>query len=164
MKAGGTATGVSGAVATVLAWHGYGVWALAAQAIVSTAVTTGLLWWISDWRPAFTFRMNSVRRFFGFGGYLLASSLLDMFYARLWTLLIGKIFGVPELGLYSRADNTKQTPLNTLTGILVRVAFPVFSAASQETEQLRRGVRFAVRSMMLVNVPMMFGLAVVANR
>jgi O-antigen/teichoic acid export membrane protein len=78
-------------------------------------------------------------------------------------VLIGKFFGVRDLGLYSRADNTKQTPLNFLTGILVRVAFPVFSAASEDKEQLKRGVRIALRSMMLINVPMMFGLAAVAE-
>ena len=163
MKVGAAATLVSGGVATAMAWRGYGVWALAAQTIVSTAMTTGLLWSISSWRPAFVFSMHSVRRFFGFGGYLLGSSLLDMIYARIWTVLIGSFFGVRELGFYSRADNTKQVPIGTLTGILMRVAFPVFSAASHDKEQLRRGVRFALRSMMLINVPMMLGLAAIAE-
>ena len=67
----------SGTIAIWLAWTGYGVWALATQALVNASATTLVLWVASRWRPRFVFRMASVRRLFGFGGYMLASTLLE---------------------------------------------------------------------------------------
>jgi len=48
--------------------------------------------------------------------------------------------------------------------LVYRVAFPLFSAAANDKERLRRGVRLAVRSIMLVNVPVMLGLMVTADK
>lgn len=163
MKVSGVATAISGVVAIVLAWRGAGVWALAAQTVVATVVTTALLWTFNSWRPAFVFSVASARRLFGFGGYMLASGLLDTAYNRMYTLLIGRFYGIRELGFYNRADGTKQLPVGVLTGILSRVAFPIFSASAHDYLQLQRGVRLALRGMMLLNVPMMLGLAAVAE-
>lgn len=163
MKVSGIATAISGTVAVGLAWQGYGVWALAAQTVVASALTSLLLWLFNSWRPAMVFSVASARQLFGFGGYMLASSLLDTAYNRLYTVLIGKYFGIRELGVYDRADSTKQMPVGVLTSVLSRVALPIFSAAASESAQLRRGVRIALRSIMLINVPMMLGLAAVAE-
>ena len=163
MKIGAVTTVISGSVAMIMAWDGYGVWALAAQTLAASLITTVLLWLFSSWRPIWVFSHDSVRRLFGFGGYMLASGLLDIIYNRIYTLLIGKFYGVQELGFYNRADSTKQLPVGVLTGILGRVAFPIFSAAAHDTTQLRRGVRLALRGMMLLNVPMMLGLAATAD-
>ena len=163
MKIGVFANLISGAIAITMACYGFGVWALAAQTVVATSLTTLLLWCLSPWRPALVFSKNSVSGLFAFGGYMLASGLLDIIYNRAYTLLIGHFFGVRELGFYNRADGTKQLPVGVLTSILSRVALPVFSKAAQDKTQLRRGVQLALRGMMLINVPMMLGIAATAE-
>lgn len=163
MKIGAVTTIVSGGTAVVMAWYDYGVWALAALTLTGSLVTTILLWLFSDWRPRWVFSLDSARRLFGFGGYMLASGMLDIAYNRIYTLLIGKFYGTRELGFYNRAESTKQLPCGVLTGILSRVALPIFSAAAHDALQLRRGVQLALRVMMLLNIPMMLGLAVVAE-
>ncbi len=163
MKIGVFASLISGAIAITMACYGFGVWALAAQTLVATSLTTLLLWCLNQWRPALVFSKKSVCELFGFGGYMLASSLLDIIYNRAYTVLIGHFFGVRELGFYNRADGTKQLPVGVLTGILARVAFPIFSASAQDKAQLRRGVQLALRGMMLINVPMMLGIAATAE-
>lgn len=163
MKVGAIATTVSGGVGIVMAWQGYGVWALAMQTLASTLLTTTLLWVFNNWRPSFEFSVESARRLFGFGGYLLMAGLLDVAYNRIYTLLIGKFYGVRELGFYSRADSTKQLPAGVLSGILSRVALPVFSTANAEKEVLRKGVPHALRGVMFINVPMMLGIVATAE-
>lgn len=164
MQVGVAATLVSGITAVVLAGAGYGVWALAAQSLVASVITTGLYWMRSRWRPSWEFSVASARRLFGFGGYLMAAGLLDVAYNRLYSLLIGKIYGVRDLGLYNRAETTKQIPVEGLSGILARVAFPIFSEAAGDTDKLRRGIRHALRGVMLINIPMMLGLMVTAEQ
>jgi teichuronic acid exporter len=163
MKISAIAATISGGLGIVLAWEGYGVWALAVQTLSATLLTTALLWIFNKWRPAFEFSLVSARRFFRFGGYLLMSAILDVAYNRIYTLLIGKFFGVRELGFYNRADGIKQLPVGALTGILSRVALPIFSAAADDKERLRRGVRYALRGMMLINAPMMLGVMATAE-
>lgn len=126
MKIGAIATTVSGAAGILMAWKGYGVWALAVQTLVSTILTTLLLWAFNTWRPALVFSLASARRLFGFGGYLLMSSLLDIAYSRIYTLLIGKLYGVRELGFYNRADSTKQMPVACLPEYCHAWHYPFF--------------------------------------
>ena len=163
MKIGAWSTVASGMIAVLSAWLGLGVWALAAQTLTATIVSTLLYWLLHPWRPIMVFSLNSARQLFGFGGYMLAAGLLDVGYSRLHTLLIGRLYGVRELGLYSRADGTQQLPVGILTGILARVAFPIFSARAQDHDRLRHGTRMAVRGMMLINIPMMLGISIVAE-
>lgn len=163
MKISAIATLVSGMIGVGMAWKGFGVWALAVQTLTATSMTTTLLWVMSPWRPARQISIQSARRFYGFGSYLFLSGLLDIIYNRIYTILIGKCFGVSELGFYNRAESTKQLPVSLLTGVLSRVTFPIFSAAANDKEQLRRGMRLALRSIMLINVPMMLGLMAMAD-
>jgi len=153
----------SGILAIVLAMKGFGVWALAWQAVVASFVSTIMLWILSPWRPAFIFSIDSARGLFRFGSYLMLSALLDIAYCRIYSLLIGKFYGVRELAFYNRADNTKQIPADVLSKTLSRVVFPVFSAAADDKEKLRRGVRQVLRGVMLINLPIMFGLMVTAE-
>lgn len=159
MKVGCIATLISGATAIALARAGYGVWALAGQVLMMTATTTSLLWILNPWRPAWVYSRISVRKLFGFGGYHLASSLLEMAYARLYTLFIGRYYGVRELGFYNNADSTKQLPGGFLSSVLARVILPMFSAAAHDVILLRRGTQLALRGMVLLNAPMMLGMA-----
>jgi O-antigen/teichoic acid export membrane protein len=163
LKVGVLATAGAGVVAVAMALRGYGIWALAAQTVVATCLSTALLWYYHPWRPLLTFSWASAVRLFGFGGYMFASGLLDTLYSRAYTLVIGKFHGVSELGFYNRADSMKQLPVGVLTALLGRVALPVFSEVAHDRARLRRGVQLSLRCLMLVNVPMMLGLAALAN-
>jgi len=154
---------LSGSVAIFLAYKGFGVWALAWQSLIASFCSTVMLWLVNSWRPLFRFSFASARELFGFGSYLMLSALLDIAYNRIYSLLIGKFYGVSELAFYNRADNTKQIPTDILSLSLNRVAFPIFSAAADDKAKLLRGTRLAIRLIMLINIPMMLGLMVAAE-
>jgi O-antigen/teichoic acid export membrane protein len=153
---------VSSAVGIFLAWKGYGIWALVSQSMVGSILRTILLWQISKWRPLFVFSYESYKNLFKFGGFLFLSGLLDTAYQRFYTVIIGKLYGVYDLGIYNRANATKQLPTSVLTGILSRVAFPIFSRANHDSAMLKRGLRLSIRGTMFINIPIMLGLGVVA--
>jgi len=163
MKVSVSAGFMSGITAIVLAFQGYGVWALAAQSLIFSIVTTSLLWALSGWRPRFVFKWSTIKRLFAYGGYLMLANLLMVTYNRIYTLYIGKVYSVIELGLYSRADNTKQIPLDMLSKMYERVAFPIFSQAAEDKHKLLRGVQYALKGIMLIAMPIMAGLMVSAE-
>jgi O-antigen/teichoic acid export membrane protein len=162
-KVGAFATLSSGVAAVVAAYFGLGVWALAIQLISSTVLTTVALWVISDWRPILHFKLSTIRPILSFGSWLSLSSTLEVLYSQGFALLVGKLHGVRELGFYSRAASTQQLPTNVLSSIIGRVALPLFAARSDDPEALRRGLSASLRLVMLINLPMMTGLALLPD-
>ena len=154
---------ISGVLAICLAAFGWGVWSLVVQTLVSTVISTIGVWWCRPWRPRFIFSFASLRTLLRFGSYLLFSVLLDTAYNRFYTLIIGKVYSARALGYYTRADSTQQLPANIIATIVGRVAFPIFSAAAGDKDLLQRGMRKAVESLMLVNLPVMLGLLAVSR-
>lgn len=163
MKISSTSMIVSAAIGIYLAWRGLEVWALVAQALSAALIQTILIWRLSPWRPAFVFSSQSFRALFGFGGYLFLAGLLDVIYVRGYALIIGKLYGVRDLGIYNRANHIKQLPATALAGMLSRVAFPVFSRTADDLPRLLRGFRTAIRGVMFLNIPIMLGIATVAH-
>jgi O-antigen/teichoic acid export membrane protein len=161
-KASAFATVAGGAAGIALALQGAGAWALAAQAVAGTAANALVLWRLCPWRPALVFRRESFGSLFGFGSYLLASSLLDTFASRLYTIVIGKLHSAYELGLYTRAVSTRDIPQDFLAAIFSRVALPAFSSQAHDAVALRAGLRAGLRAAVAINFPAMFGLAVTA--
>lgn len=161
--AGGIGAIASGAIAITLALQGAGIWALATQIVSMAAITTLLLWCLHPWRPARVFRWSSVRKLGSFGGYHLASQLMETVYIRLYTLLIGKGLGSVPLGHYAFAENTRQLPASLMNSLVARVALPLFSRAQNNQQLLRRGMQFSIRVMMLGYAPAMLALAALAE-
>ncbi|MBK7727673.1 MAG: lipopolysaccharide biosynthesis protein [Gammaproteobacteria bacterium] len=154
---------LSAVVAIALAWQGFGVWSLAAQSVVFAVTATALLWWLHRWRPALRCSRESLYRLSGFGGYHLGSSLLEVIYSRLYTLILGRLYGAHVLGLYNNAEVTKQMPVGFIGGLLARVALPMFSAVAGDVEMLRRGVQLSVRGLMLLSAPVLLGIVALAE-
>jgi len=91
------------------------------------------------------------------------SSVLDVLYSRVHTLVIGKFYSAKDLGFYSRADNTAQLPGGLMTSIISSVAFPVFSSVQQDKTLLKGGLRKALLMAMIINIPAMLGMIVTAQ-
>ncbi len=54
-------------------------------------------------------------------------------------------------------------PTQTLSGMVGRVTFPVFSTIQDDPARLKRGLKKALTMLVLVNFPMMIGLAIIAR-
>ncbi len=162
-KAGFLALLISGTVGVGMAATGHGVWSLVAQTVTFTTVFTGVVWVLCSWRPGAAFSARSLRTLGSFGSPLLLSGLLNVLFDRLHMAVIGKSFSAAQLGYYTRAYTTQQFPSGLLSTIVGRVMLPVFSEMSGDLTELRQNVRHALVGMMLIILPMMFGLAVVAQ-
>jgi teichuronic acid exporter len=161
--AGLTSTILGGALAVFVAFQGFGVWALASQAVATAVFYVSALWLSHPWRPQMVFRWKLLKRSFAFGGFVFLVGLSDAIYGRLYWLAIGKIYGAADLAQYNRAEATAGVPSGMLTGFITRVGFPAFSAVQDDGARLKAGVRKAVIGVMAINVPVMFGMLAVAE-
>ena len=157
-----SATIISGIVGVVLAYQGYGVWALVWQGVVLSLVRMGLLWLMSKWRPTTGFSKSSFNYLFGYGSKLLASGLLDTIYNNIYPIVIGKFYSPAQLGNYSRALSFAQLPSSNITSILQRVTFPVLSTIQDDMPRLQTNYRRLLKLSAFIVFPLMMGLAAVA--
>lgn len=163
LKVSVIATVISGTIGITMAFNGFGVWSLVAQSLSSNLFRTVLLWFFNTWRPSLAFSFVSLRGMFTFGSRLLASGLLDTVFRNIYIVVIGKLFSPADLGFYTRATGLQEPPVSNISNIVGRVTFPVFSSVQDDKPRLKRGVRKALTMLVMINFPMMIGLAIVAK-
>jgi O-antigen/teichoic acid export membrane protein len=162
-KASLIASILSGIIGITLAAKGFGVWSLVIQQITSSLFWTALLWHLNPWRPALIFSFKSLKAMFGYGSRLLVSGLLGQIFSNIYLLVIGKLFSPAYLGFFTRGKSLAEIPAEMLGSITGRVTFPVFSSIQHDPARVKRGMKQALTTLVLVNFPMMVGLAVIAR-
>lgn len=154
---------VSGLAAWLLAWRGWGVWALVAQTVIMAAVRAGMLWILVRWHPALLFSWKRLKELFSFGSRLLASDLLERAYNGVFTLSIGKAFSTNALGFYGKADAFSSLPSNLVSGPVRTVTYPAMNGIQDDRQRLRESLCQMIGLLAFVIFPLMAGLAVVAR-
>lgn len=156
------ATCASGVVGIGMAWHGLGAWSLAVMLLVGATMQTAALWWCSAWRPTLSARPARAGSLARSAMWIAGAGLVDALYNQGATPLIGKLFGVRAVGLFNRGVSTQAVLVSFLTGMVARLALPVFSAHVDDEPMLRRGLRTANSLMTVITLPAMIGMCLTA--
>lgn len=162
-KASVISTIIGGIVGILLAFGGYGVWALVFQQLTFYSLNTILLWVFSKWRPLWCYSWESFHELFAFGSKMLASGLLDTIYNNIYIIVIGKLFSASSLGHYVRAKNFSEFPSSNVTGIIQRVTYPVLCKIQTDDDRLREVYRKFLKLSAFIIFPLMVGLASVSE-
>lgn len=125
------------AVSIVLALRGHGYWALAWGNIVGGMITTALLFGLSSFCPGFWAKGAGIRSMIKFGANVTAFDLVNYFQRNLDKLLIGRVWGPLDLGLYTRAYSLLMLPITSIRGPINAVAFPALSKLQNDPEAFR---------------------------
>jgi teichuronic acid exporter len=144
---------ISGVIGLVMAWKGYGVWALVAQSLAETFLFTLLLWIVADWWPTLVFDKTIFRFHWKHGSRLLVVNVLNAIYRNIFSLIIGKFFSAAQLGFYSRAESFKAIILNNTTGLVQTVSYPALAQMQDDNERLKKAYRKILQATLFVILP-----------
>lgn len=153
----------SGALGVVMALNGYGVWTLVIQRVVDSALAGVVAFIYQRWIPSWVFSRAAFRELFGFGSKMMVSNLLNEVYVNLTQLLIGKFYSPADLGNYSQAKKFQMLPINSVTGVIQSVTYPVLAEMQDDDERLKRSYRRIIGLIAFICIPLMAGLAVMAE-
>lgn len=153
----------AGIVAIVLAYLDYGVWALAIKYVLSTIITTGILWSINPWFPKYFIVSESFKRLFGFGSKLFISGLINTIYSNIYKVIIGKVFSAAMLGFYTQAQLYVNQVTQGAVSTLQMVTYPILSKTRDDEERLKQAYRKIILASSFVIFPATIGLALVAE-
>lgn len=130
------ATLISGICGVVLAYLGYGIWALVFQQIVASVINLIFICSVCKWYPKTKFNKKAFKELGAFGSRLLASGLLNTIYTHLTTLAIGKFYTAKDLGFYSRGSDFARVPNYAINGVLGTVTYPILAQIQDNEERL----------------------------
>ncbi|EGT4144671.1 TPA: lipopolysaccharide biosynthesis protein [Clostridium perfringens] len=154
---------VSGVIAIVLAYKGFGIWSLVFRTIIMQFIQVVMLSIINRWRPSFVFSKNSFEKLFGFGWKILVSGLIDTIYNNLYYMVIGKMYSASDLGYYTNAQKLRDIAATSISTAVQKVSYPVLSCMQNEEEVLKNMYKKIIKSSVYITFPVMFGLAIVAK-
>lgn len=157
------AVAVSSAVAVGLALAGAGVWALVAQALVLEAVTVGLLWTLTVWRPRLRFSRTCLKELLGFGTAYTGTRIVWSVQQNADDFLVGVVLGTVALGYYAVGSRVLVVLSELLTLSINQVALTSYSRLQSSPERMREAFLESVGIASIIGIPANVGLAVLAR-
>lgn len=158
------ASQIVGAVcAIVLAYMGWGVWALVAQQIIASSITSVILWVMNRWLPQLCFSFDSFKQLFTFGGFILASNLINTFCNNVQGLLIGKFFNPAILGYYTQARKLEEIASQSFSSVVDQVSYPVLSKLQSDNVLMRNVLQKLTSSLAYITFPLMLILILITE-
>lgn len=154
---------VAAIVAIVLAYNDWGVWALVTQQIIASSITSIMLWIMNRWLPSLCFSFESFKQLFSFGGFILASNLINTFCNNIQGLLIGKFFNPAILGYYTQARKLEEIASTSFSNVVDQVSYPVLSKLQSDNIGLKNALKKLTSSLAYVTFPMMMILILIAE-
>ncbi len=150
-------------VTVLMAYHGYGVWSLVAQHILTALIPALVFWFYIKWRPIWTFSWKSFRELFSFGFYMFLTNLLNQFGHQIQGLLIGRFYNSSTMGFYSKANATERLASQSISQVITQVTYPLYAEVQDDKEKLTDMIKRITMTLSYITFPLMFILLLCAK-
>ncbi|MFN4326273.1 MAG: lipopolysaccharide biosynthesis protein [Azonexus sp.] len=155
MKSSFPAALISSFVALTLAWIGCGVWALVAQSLISSTITTIGVWHFSRVRVACRTNLKLLVPLYRFGYQLFLSGLIALSVRNSVPALLGRFVGATTAGYYYFVDKILEVVMGQLVYSVQNVTYPAFSKIDQARGDLREGYRKVIQVTVFIVSPVL---------
>lgn len=156
-------TVISAIVGIVLAYNGYGVWALVAQQLTNNFIDTIVLWFTIQWRPVHKFSIEKTKALLSFGYKIVAAELLNEVYNNIRTLIIGKFYTAADLAYYSKGREYPSSISSSLNASYNSVIFSALAKQQDDIILMKQTVKRGIKISFYFTSPVMMGLAAIAE-
>jgi len=154
---------VYGVISVILAVKGLGAFSIVSGYLCSSLLRSVLLWKTRAFKVTFSFNKGRFNELFRYGKHITGFRIINYFLANLDYFIVGRFFGVFELGCYTLAFNISNFPREKLSSIVNNVAFSVFSKIQDDTERMRRGYLKIITYVSIVVFPLLIGMSILAG-
>jgi len=103
--------------------------------------------------PKLSFKFSKLRDLIGYGKWIYGQQILDYLLGFLDNILVGRLLGQRELGLYSRARDLPTTVSWPLLNVMNKIAFPAYSKLQDQKEKIQEGFLKSLDVLLLVAIP-----------
>lgn len=135
------ATILSSVIAIYVAYIYRNVWALVVMNILIYFFKMLFLWLTTDFVPVLKFSFKSLKKYYSFSKNIMLSAIIGTIFNNIYSLLIGKVYSITELGYYSQADRIKNLGSQTTTQVIQAVTYPFLSRINHDTGNIKEGYK-----------------------
>ena len=142
-------------VAVFLAFEGYGVYSLILSTLFNTILVNvwNFIAGFRDIRLMFYCSFGEVKTLCKIGIFQTGSQILDYVSTKIDIIILGKVLGTYDLGLYNLAKELILRALDVLNGIANKVALPYFAKMQDSHVALRFNYCKLMKLLASVNIP-----------
>jgi PST family polysaccharide transporter len=148
--------------APVLAWLGFGIWALVAALLVQQSFRTIVLLAGQPHPMRPLLERGAIVELLYFGSGFTIARVCNYLATQLDRLVVGRYLGADALGVYGLSSQLMTTPAVIVGQVLDRVLFPTMALVQEEPVRLARAYRSAVAGCALLVLPASVVVAIVA--
>jgi lipopolysaccharide exporter len=141
---------------------GAGAWSLVAAFLTQTFIRAVLLY-RRVLHPVRPLLRADTSHLHSFGGRVVSTNIANWTIENMDNFLVGKLFGMAPLGLYSVAYNLVRTPTNHMVIALQNVLFPASARIEDDDARLRLAFLATISAIMLAAGPVFAGVGAVSN-
>lgn len=157
------ATIASGATGILMAYKGFGVWALVGQQIVGQVTLTFIMWFTIKWRPLLVFSPKRFRPLFDYGWKILLSNMIICIYENIRSLIIGKIYLPTALAYFDRGKQFPSLIMSNVNTSLQTVLLPSFADIQDNKARVKQLMKRSIELTNFIILPLLTGLLVMAE-
>jgi O-antigen/teichoic acid export membrane protein len=154
---------VSIPITLVMAWAGFGVWALVASVLVMQAVRSAVTFWFIPWHPGFSIGSARLFELMHFSGSILGTRLCVALYQQADVFVLGKLSGEAVVGIFSMAKQLALLPAEKISFMINEVATPVMAELQDNRAAMRAAFLRGMRLVACITVPLSLGILLVAE-
>ncbi|TPH13297.1 lipopolysaccharide biosynthesis protein [Litorilituus lipolyticus] len=146
-----------------LALAGFKTWSLVYGFLAGELFKTISILWLSQWRPSRTGSIRQAASLMKFGLTVTYSRLTWYLYTNASTLILGRVAGGAQTGIYSMAATIATLPTSHITSLIIQVASPLFSKLQEDMQGLNNALLKLSAGISLVSFPVLTGMMLTAN-
>jgi O-antigen/teichoic acid export membrane protein len=146
----------------VLAFMGFGAWAIVWGVIIGTVAKSIVLVLVSPWKPSRAWDAQVTREIFGFGKYMVLQNIFGALEENIDYLIVGRQLGTTKLGLYSLGYRAPELAIISLPSVISNVIYPAYAKIQDNREMLQRSVLKTLQLVSWLAVPAGVGLSMIS--
>lgn len=154
---------LSGIIGIVLAYMGFGLWALVTHFILNIVLASIVMAIGTQTQVRFQFSWQSAKELYSFSIKILGANLISGFGDLFRTMTIGKHYTSSELAYYDRAYVYSNVVLQVVNNSIQSVLLPVFSRKQEDVLKLKELSRKSIRITVFFVTPLLLGAAALAK-
>jgi len=154
---------ISWVIGILLAYNGFGVWALLLHQIIYKLLLSIYYIFVSKLKIKLIFSIERLKILLKFGSKLLFASIITTIYEESRSLVIGKKYSSDDLGYFNRGKQFPYTITLAINQSVQSVMYSVFSKEKNDEQFIKTSYRNTILLSTFIVFPICVGLMVIAK-
>lgn len=150
---------VSAIVGIIMAYTGFGVWALAAQYLINTMIDTVVLFFTSGWKVKIGFSFERMKRLFSYGWKLLVTEVIASVSAEAQGIVLSAGFQPVQLSYYNQGSKYPKLFINNIEASMHKVLLQELADNQDDISKVKAITRSTIELTTFIMCPLLFGMA-----